>query len=350
MKGAGFYDAHSEYQRRVVAEGSAALTKMVDALDLTTVADACTLADYGCGTGATSVQSIGVMIRRLRERNRDVPIHAIHADLITNDFNQVFRDAAQSYESHPGGPIYVSAAGGSFFNQVTPSRTVHLGMCSNAAHWFREQPQIDLPDGMYFSVAHGVARERLARQAGDDWLRFLQARANEIAPGGRMLVQGIASVEDEAGREKVSAAKLLQLMWQTAAAMADDGILDRTVLVGYIFPVYCRTREEAIAPMNRGGALEREFAVVSAEVREMGNPYWEELERSGDAIKYAREYTAFVRAFAESTLMNNLFASAGKKSSDLCNEFFHRFQTAVRKDPGAGKYEAWILRLTLARR
>lgn len=55
MKGAGFYDAHSEYQRRVVAEGTAAISKIVDALDLATVSGACTIADYGCGTGATSV-------------------------------------------------------------------------------------------------------------------------------------------------------------------------------------------------------------------------------------------------------------------------------------------------------
>lgn len=105
------------------------------------------------------MQSTGAAVRRLRERSRELPLHAIHADLLTNDFNQVFRNVAESYASEPGGPIYVSAVGGSFFEQIIPSRTVHLGMCSNAAHWFRKQPQVNLPEGMYFSNARRRAGE-----------------------------------------------------------------------------------------------------------------------------------------------------------------------------------------------
>lgn len=349
MKGAGFYDTHSEYQRRIVAEGTATIVKMVDALDLPTVTSACIIADYGCGTGATSVQSVGAAVRRLRERNRQLPLHAIHADLLTNDFNQVFRNVAESYAGEPGGPIYVSAVGGSFFDQIVPSGTIHLGMCSNAAHWFRVQPQIEVPGGIYFSEARGAAREKLARQAADDWLSFLRARASELVPGGRMLVQGIATVKNADGGEKASGAKLLHLMWEVAQTMAEAALLDRSVLLRYLFPVYCRSEEEAIAPILAGGLLEKEFEVIAAETSEVGNPYWEEWERSGDAAVYARDYTAFVRAFAESTLMKNLFASSGK-SSELCNEFFTRFESAVTRNPARGKYEAWILRLILARR
>lgn len=222
----------------------------------------------------------------MRARNRELPVHVIHADSFTNDFNQVFRDAAESYRHEQGGPIYVSARAGSFFDQMMPSGAVHLGMCSNAAHWLREQPQIDLPNGMYFSDARGVAREKLARQAADDWLGFLRARANEILPGGRMFVQGIATTKTENGAEKVSGAKLLHLMWEIAGTVADDALLDRSVLLRYLFPVYCRTREEAIAPMGDGDPLSKEFQLVTAEVSEVGNPYWEEFERSGDATAY----------------------------------------------------------------
>ena len=278
-----------------------------------------------------------------------VPLHTIHADLLTNDFNQVFRNVAETYAGTPGGPIYCSAVGGSFFEQILPSRSVHFGMCSNAAHWFRVQPQVDVPEGMYFSDACGAAREKLARQAADDWLAFLRARASEIVPGGRMLVQGIATVHDADGSEKVSAAALLQLMWQIANTMVEDSLLDCAILGRYLFPVYCRSKEEATAPVNIGGLLARDFGIVSAEISETGNPYWEQFEQSGDPAGYARSYTAFVRAFAESTLMKNLFASSGK-SSELCDEFFSRFESAIRQDPSRGKYEAWVLRLILARR
>ncbi len=55
MKGGGFYDAHSEFQRRIVADGLAAIDAMVNAIDVAAVTNsgsgACTIADYGCGTG-----------------------------------------------------------------------------------------------------------------------------------------------------------------------------------------------------------------------------------------------------------------------------------------------------------
>ncbi len=163
-----------------------------------------------------------------------------------------------------------------------------------------------------------------------------------------MLVQGIATVHDADRREKVSAAALLQLMWQIATTMADDSSLDRSVLVQYLFPVYCRSKEEATAPVATGGLLAKDFGIVSAEISETGNPYWEQFQESGDAAGYARSYTAFVRAFAESTLIKNLFASSAK-SSELCDEFFARFENSISQDPSRGKYEAWILRLILAR-
>ncbi len=346
MKGAGYYDAHSEYQRRIVTDSKATILKCVDALDLASMTGACTIADYGCGTGATSVQSVGMALRRLRERDLELPLHAIHADLVTNDFNQLFRNVAEGYASAVDGSIYVSAVGGSFFTQIIPSRAVHLGMCSNAAHWFRSQPKVEMPEGMFFSDARGAARKRLAQEAADDWLAFLEARAAEIVPGGRMLVQGIATVQGNDGTENVSAAELLQLMWEVVSAMAEDRLLDKSRLVSYIFPVYCRSKDEAIAPMLPDAPHEREFEVVSTEIAEIANPYWELFQRDGDAAAYARVYIQFVRAFAESTMMKHLFGDAPA----LCDEFFHRCETGIARDPLRGKYKSWILRLVLARR
>src|SRR5262249_17518348 len=145
--------------------------------------------------------------------------------------------------------------------QVVPDGEVQLGMCSNAAHWLREQPEARIPDGMYFCEATGRAREEIAAQAAGDWLAFLGARAAELAPGGRMLVQGIASSDDG---KRVSAAKLLRSMWRAAEDLAEDGALDRKTLAGYVFPVYCRSPSEGQAPLEGGGPLAGEFEAVTA--------------------------------------------------------------------------------------
>ncbi len=221
MKAGGFYDVHSEYQRRVIDAGVKSIREMVDSLDLTPVGSVVTIADYGCGTGATTARSVGLAAQALRERDRSRTISAVHCDQVTNDFNQVLRTAHETYVREVAGPLFVSAVGGSFFEQLTPTGSVHLGMCSNAAHWFRRQPEMEMPAGMYFSAARGEARQQLARMAAEDWVAFLRARGAEILSGGRMLVQGIATVKEG----EVSAEGLLRLMWEVGRTMAKDGLL-----------------------------------------------------------------------------------------------------------------------------
>ncbi len=350
MKGDGFYDAHSEFQRRIVEDAAQAIRTMVRALPLAEESDdVCTVVDYGCGTGATTAQSMGTALRALRERAPKIGLQASHADQVTNDFNQVFRTAAETYLRDVAAPLYISAVAGSFFGQVVPTGSVAVGLCSNAAHWFRKQPKVALPGGMYFSVAEGEARAELVQTAADDWLAFLSARASELERGGRLLVQGIGRIADVDG-EHVSAEELLTLMWEIACGMADDNLLDRPTLVNYVFPVYCRSVEESLAPMGSGAPLRDSLEVCTAETKEIANPYWEEYQKTNDAAGYARSYTAFVRAFAESTLLNQLFRQAAVVPELACEEFFRRLEDAIRLAPERGRYRAWIVRLILARR
>ena len=163
-------------------------------------------------------------------------------------------------------------------------------------------------------------------------------------------MQGIATVQGEGGEENVSASKLLEVMSQVADSMAAEGSLDEAALRRYVFPVYCRSRAEATAPLADGGKLA--FELSEAIVEEVPNPYWEMLERDRDVEAYADAYTAFVRAFAEATLVEQLFEPAGRGAEPgaLCDEFFGRFRAATAADPERGRYEAWILRLALRRR
>jgi hypothetical protein len=353
MKTGGYYDLHSEYQRRVIEGGDALIRSTVAALDPAAIHGALTIADYGAGTGATSVHAVRTAIVAARERDREVPILAVHNDVLTNDFSQLFHNVAGEggYLDVPGGPVFPAAAAGSFFQQVVPSGTVHFGMCSNAAHWLREQPRVWTPDGMYFTDARGAARDELEEQAARDWLAFLESRAAELAPGGRLLVQGIGSTRSPDGGELVSASRM-RVMWQVAVGLCGRGVLDRTTLDEYVFPVYCRSVEEALAPVHAGGVLADAFDVVSQGVDEVANPYWEAFERDGDAAAYAKTYTEFVRAFAESTMTAHLFepGAVGIDPGALAAEFFDGLEAATAAAPEEGRNEAWIVRIVLARR
>ncbi len=352
MKGGGEYDAHSEYQRRVIEGGDALIRSAVASLALPPDGRAVAVADYGAGTGATSVHAMGVAVTELRARDRERPILAVHNDVLTNDFNQLFRNVAgpDGYLGAPGGPLFSAAAAGSFFAQVLPEGSVQLGTCSNASHWLREQPHVRVPHGMYFSDATGSARQSLADQAAADWLSFLQARAAELATGGRLVVQGIATTGGGDG-EHVSASRLMTAMWEVADALAGEGRLARQLLDDYVFPVYCRSAEETAAPLRAGSVLEGVLEISSQGVDEVANPYWETYERDGDAAAYAKTYVEFVRAFAESSLMDALFTPAASSSSpeSLSDEYFGRLEQLIAADPEVGRYEAWVLRTMFER-
>jgi hypothetical protein len=350
MRAGGYYDAHSEYQRLVIEGGDEIIRSTAAGLELPESAEALTIVDYGAGTGATSVHAMSAAIGAVRERATDLPILAVHNDVATNDFTQLFRNISgdDGYLAIPGAPIYPAAAAGSFFTQVLPSGSVDLGMCSNAAHWLRDQARVRTPDGMYFSQAGPGARAELAARAADDWLAFLEARAGELAPGGRLIVQGIGVGADG---EHVSADRLLRVMWQVAASLADDDLLDREALGEYVFPVYCRSAAEMTAPLGDGGPLASFLEVVDIEEGDVPNPYWATFERDGDAAGYARAYTEFVRAFAEPTMTAHLFepAAKGEDPAAVRDEFFARLEATTAADPQAGRYEAWIVRLVLGR-
>jgi hypothetical protein len=353
MGAGGYYDAHSEYQRRVIEAGDELIRAMMEKVDLDSV-DALTIADYGAGTGATSVHAVKGAIDAVRKRNRGLPIFAVHNDVPTSDFSQLFHNVSgpDGYAGVPGGPIYPAAVAGSFFGQVLPSGTVNAGMCSNAVHWLREQPSAHVPDGMYFSDATGRAREELAQQAARDWEAFLSARAAELAASGYLLVQGIGSTASPQGEPEVSAAALLRVMWQVAGRLVDDGLMKREALDAYVLAVYCRTVEESTAPVRDRGSLESLLELVSSGVVEVANPYWETFERERDPVAYAEAYVAFVRAWSESTMVDHLFTpgAVGIEPEALSDAFYDRLREATAADPEAGRYRAWIVRVLFVRR
>ena len=118
----------------------------------------------------------------------------------------------------------------------------------------------------------------------------------------------------------------------------------------FVFPVYCRTAAEAAAPVEGRGALADELALVTSQLAELANPYWEELERGSDAEEYASAYTAFVRAFSESALDRELFepGARGVEPSAVREEFFNDLEEATAADPASGRYHAYVLTVVFA--
>ena len=350
------YDAHSEYQRRVVDAGASLVEECVGRLVLPAPPGALVIADLGAGTGGNSMAALGRAVTAARGRRPDLPVVCVHADLPTNDWNTLFADLTASPDSYlraPGPPALPMAAARSFFLPVVPAATAHLEVSYSAAHWLKDPVAAAIPDGFYFCEATGDARREVAAQAAADWQTFLRARAADLAPGGLLLVQCVGTAADPDGAERVTARELLAAMAAVAAGMARDGAVPGAAVEDYVLPVYARTVAEARAPMEPGGALADDLEVIDVSTAPVANPYLDAWRAHGDDARYARDYAGFVRGFTESSLRLGLFAAAGPGAAAtdaLVDEYFRRLEARFAADPERDAFRDWTLTVVLARR
>jgi cyclopropane-fatty-acyl-phospholipid synthase len=354
MKGGGYYDENSDYQRRVAQSGLTPLTGLIEGMDGVR-ADPLTIVDYGCSEGANSIAAIREVLVAIRRQRQDSCVVAVHNDLPSNDFNALFRNLGErddSYLTVPGGPILPMASARSFYDRVVPRATTTVGLSFSAAHWFRETPSASVPGSICAMDASGAAQVTLSKQADDDWTRFLTMRASDLAPGGILFVQMIGTQVDADGTRHVTAERLLRAMYEVATGMVEQGQLRRDALDKFVFPTYMRTADEARAPLERPDSpLATRFRADVVSVQRVPNPYLDALRKHGDEQDYAKRYVAFVRAFTESTLRRALFepGSDGEPMDGTADRFYTDLQRQTAADPQWSVFEDWTLTVALTR-
>lgn len=338
------YDKNDEYQRR-----SSMLTDDdLDALVGATLTDPLrpapaapvVIADYGCATGANSVGLLSTLARRVRDLEPQTELTCLHNDLPTNDWSAFFdtlRSSPDTYLDWHNPPIpYVSAR--SFFEPCASDRSVTVGVSASAAHWLSAQPTYSIADGVYPILADDV-RDQVATDAADDWRKFLESRAHDLAPGARLWVHCLATHTDPQGNTHPSGARLFRGMWQVIDTMVSDGLVSRDAADSYVLAAYPRTRTEFLAGIDFN-----DFELISAEIKHPPSPYTIKYQHDGDKREYADAYTGFVRGFTESSLRAHLLDDA------LLDEFFARFHARSEADPDIDAYDDLYVMYLLMRR
>jgi SAM dependent carboxyl methyltransferase len=357
MKGGGYYDDHSEYQRATAASAAGFISESVAAMRLPDADRMFVIADYGSATGRNSVASVRLAVEAVRARRPDQAFAVIHNDLPTNDWNELFANVASAPETYMrvgGRPTLALASAVSFFEPAAPSASVHLGVSFSAAHWLRRQPEVSVPRGFYFSEAIGDARAALAAQAGADWISFLEARAADLAQGGRLVVQMVGTdPSHEPPGAGVTGRKLALAMSEVANELVAEGALDRGCTDRYVLPVYARTPAEARAPLDQQGSPLREaFELIECRTDPVPNPYVDRWRSDHDAAGYGHAYGGFARAFTESNMREHLFGpgTRGENPDALLDRYFARLTERFAADPERDAFEDWTLTVLLGRR
>jgi hypothetical protein len=277
---------------------------------------------------------MGFLVDALRLRRPQQPLCIIHCDLPSNNFNQLFQNlhdpTHSNYfqkEGHPQGGVFPLACGGSFFETLLPPQSQHFATSFLAVEWMDRIPDIPIPEFIGYMEASPEVQAAFARQADLDMARFLEARATELAPGGKLLV----IIPGSDGVRRCSDG-LYNVLNDAACDLVAAGQIDRSRYERFAMPVYFRTLEELTAPLRSlSSPVRSSFSVDRAETLELPTPFEDELRRTGDVATYAVSYTGFLRAFSEPVAAAGLLEPGQNRS--VIDELYERVRLRLVAAP-----------------
>jgi hypothetical protein len=307
MQGGGYYNRHSQLQARSAAEADAMLARAVAAVAIPS--GPLVIADFGCAQGHNSMRQMALVLDGLAERagrGRDVMV--VHTDLPHSDFTSLFGTLNAAPESYRRGRdnVFSSVIGQSFYDRLLPAGSLVFGWSSFALHWMSALPR---PLGAHIWPVLAAADEQpvLAEIGARDWRNFLRARAQELAPGGQLLlVVGAADAAGASGLEP-----MMDLANAVLGGLVAQGALSAAAYAEMTIPARPRRHEEFSAPFDDGTLPLVLEEMVLTETPNAAMLRWEE---AGDAGQFAADITGFFIAafapslFGEDRTLRELFA------------------------------------------
>jgi hypothetical protein len=291
------------------------------------------IADYGVSQGKNSLAPMRIAIDSLRSRvGLDRPISVCHVDLAINDFNTLFKvlesDPDSYYRNAPN--VYPCVIGRSFYENVLPHNSVHIGWSSYAAMWISRIPT-QLPGHIFVPRSNGATRMAFERQREQDWESFLSLRARELRSGGRLLV--IVPGADEAGVSGFE--EIMDQANVVLTDMVDDGSITAAEYARMVLGVWPRRRSELLAPFGRDGRYQN-LTVEHCETTALGDPAWADFQRDGSKDVLANKQAAFYRSVFAPTLVAALGAADNPEARRAFGDRLeHRLQQRRMRAPAA---------------
>jgi hypothetical protein len=291
MEGKGAYNRHAIVPAGGGVLGMPFLERAVLNVSLGPQDQPITIADYGSSQGKNSLAPMQLAIRCIRSRlHPNHPVFVYHIDQPSNDFNSLFEVLDSDPLGYSAPNVYPCAIGRSFYEQVLPPASVHIGWCSYAAVWLSRIPG-PIP-GHFIAVGdRSTASGPFAQQAAQDWKLFLSLRARELRAGGCLVVVLPAVNEDGASGFE----KLMDYANAVLVDMVTDGAIRQDERERMVLGSYPRRKSELLAPFKNGGEFEG-LVVKECEVLDLPDAAWMDYQRDGDRQVLASRYAMFFRS------------------------------------------------------
>lgn len=332
MEGHGAYNRSSRVQAAGLAAAIPLLREAAETVPLATAPEPVVIAAYGCSEGHNSLIPMREAIAALRQRiGASRAISVVHTDLPSNDFSALFEALESDPDSYLRGEkaIFASAVGRSFYQQLLPSGSVTLGWSSWSVQWLSRTPAL-IPDQVQIAYSHDAsACAAFARQAAEDWHAFLLHRADELKPGGQLVVLSMARTDDGDFGYKLVVDALIGALMDLAA----EGEVGAAEIEKMAIPTYGRTRAEFTTPFADSGTIAG-LALASIEIFLGEDHIYEDYERDGDAGAFGRRWAGFVHASTFPTLAQSLEGGGEGRAEQFYDLLEARLAARLAVAPG----------------
>ncbi len=349
MKGEGYYDRNSAPQAAGIGLVRDWLVQAARAVPLPAPPQPVVAVDFGSSEGRNAIGVMQTITGTIRQRS-DQPIQTVYSDLSSNNFNRLFAnlDDPNLMRGFPA-EVYPSAVPGSFYRPLLPPGTVHLATCFNAVLWMDRLPARVADHVVYRRPLGGmtVSTDLVAAfsgQAAADWAYFLQSRARDMVPGGKLIVTSPG--DDERGR---CSQGLYDVLNDACRDLVAAGRVEPDRYERLTVPVYFRTVPELLAPLSEAGSPLRDaFAVERAATADVPTPFEISFQQSGNAAAYGCAYRDFLRAFSEPVVRSALVEPGGDET--VLDAIYERVAERVQAEPQCYRFRYVQVAMMLTRR
>ncbi|OWM62557.1 hypothetical protein CDL15_Pgr000059 [Punica granatum] len=274
------------------------------------------VADLGCSSGPNSVLAISGVIEAIMglcsQKGHSPPeVLVFLNDLPGNDFNSVFTSLPGFYEKLKeknkvnSTNCFISAMPGSFYARLFPSRSLHFVHSSYSVHWLSQVPELPEQNkgSIYMASTSPLSIfQAYLKQFQRDFTSLLSSRAEEIVPGGEMVLTLMGrSIPDPTSKDCC-------LFWwwlsRSLVEMADEGLVKDTDIDSFNLPFYTPYMEEVRDVVEAEGS----FTINHLETFEMNwDPFYHEDDESCtfDRSKSGRIVANNIRSVTESMLRSH---------------------------------------------
>ncbi|XP_039035178.1 salicylate carboxymethyltransferase-like [Hibiscus syriacus] len=333
------YGNSSSLQRNVISKVKPVLGESIIELytSMPAATDCLKIADLGCSAGPNTLlvlsEIVDIIDETCRRLKRTPPcLEAFLNDLPGNDFNAIFKLSLPSFyerlERDKGkrfsNKCFVSGVPGSFYGRLFPPNSLHFFHSSYAIMWISKAPK-ELVTKTGAALNKGnicVAKtsppavfEAYLKQFKRDFAHFLQCRADEIVPGGCMLLTTMGSIK--------SSDPLT--MWEFVGLklhdMVSEFLKEKDEFENFNLPYYAASREEVKSVIEAQGSFE-------LQKMEVFNLDWDDYIKKGDVNQVLDESARAaiiakdIRAVGEPILSSHF-------GEDIMDELFRRFEVDV---------------------